>query len=355
MTKPYISVLIDTYNHERFIEQAIKSVLEQDRTMEDVEIVVVDDGSTDRTPEIVGNFAPRVRLVRKVNGGQGSAFNAGIPVCHGEIIAFLDGDDWWANGKLRRVVETMERDPGVGIVGHGVTETFSDGRRHTEVLREVSRFRLDSAESAQTFRVRKAFLGTSRMTIRAGLACGILPVPEQLRFEADEYLFTLAAAGAVAVILPEALTFYRIHEANLFQMSGFNEEATRRKMQVLARLAQELDRQLPKWGAPAEATKVVTEAVAIEAEQLRLMVDGGYPWQMVRAEIAMYRILHENASRAQTLFKYASLFPGVFLPPRLFYRARRWVASNKMYLRARKSVLPVPQPAHTVRQWKADV
>src|SRR5258707_9348421 len=116
MPKPYVSVLIDTYNHEQFIAQAINSVLEQDMSMADVEIVVVDDGSTDRTAEIVRKFEPRVRLLSKVNGGQASAFNVGIPECHGEIIAFLDGDDWWARGKLRRVVEAMERDPGVGIV-----------------------------------------------------------------------------------------------------------------------------------------------------------------------------------------------------------------------------------------------
>ena len=153
MSKPYVSVLIDTYNHERFIEQAITSVLEQDRSMADVEIVVVDDGSTDRTPEIVRSFEPRVRLIRKPNGGQGSAFNTGIPECRGEIIAFLDGDDWWAKGKLRRVVEAMERDREIGIVGHGVTEAFLDGSQHTEVLREVSRFRVDSVEAARTFRL----------------------------------------------------------------------------------------------------------------------------------------------------------------------------------------------------------
>src|SRR5579872_6189361 len=128
MSKPYVSVLIDTYNHEQFIAQAIHSVLEQDMPMDDVEIIVVDDGSTDRTPEIVRTFESRVRLLRKTNGGQASAFNAGIPECHGEIIAFLDGDDWWAPSKLRRVVDLMESDPFLGIVGHAIVESSEDGR-----------------------------------------------------------------------------------------------------------------------------------------------------------------------------------------------------------------------------------
>jgi glycosyltransferase involved in cell wall biosynthesis len=352
MSKPYVSVLIDTYNHERFIEQAITSVLDQDISMADVEIIVVDDGSTDRTPEIVRKFEPRVRLLRKPNGGQASAFNTGLPECHGEVIAFLDGDDWWAPGKLRRVVEAMERDPEVGLVGHGVTESFPDGREHSESLREMSRFRLDSTEGARTFRVRKNFLGTSRMAIRDRLIPLLLPVPEDLRFEADEYLFTVAAASATALILPEALTFYRIHDTNLFQMSGYQEDAMRRKQRVLACLARELEQHLRERGLPAAVVKMVTGDVADEAGQLKLMVDGGYPWETVRTEFAMYRILHQRASWAQWMFKCLSLLPGLFLPPRLFYRARRRVAANKFYLCARKSLLPIPQPEHTVRQWK---
>src|SRR6266849_8276728 len=79
MSKPLVSVLIDTYNHERFVEQAITSVLDQDMSMANVEILVVDDGSTDRTPDLVRRFEPRVRLLRKPNGGQASAFNLALP------------------------------------------------------------------------------------------------------------------------------------------------------------------------------------------------------------------------------------------------------------------------------------
>src|SRR5580704_15173593 len=129
MVTPFLSVLIDTYNHERFIEQAILSVLAQDIAEGEREIIVVDDGSSDRTPEIVRRFEPRVRLIRKTNGGQASAFNAGIPECSGQIIAFLDGDDWWTPGKLQAVGGVLAGDAKVGLVGHGIIEAFSNGAR----------------------------------------------------------------------------------------------------------------------------------------------------------------------------------------------------------------------------------
>src|SRR5580698_6864948 len=119
MPKPFVSILIDTYNHEKFIEQAILSAIEQDFPAAEREIIVVDDGSSDGTPEIVRKFEPRVRLLRKENGGQASAFNAGIPECRGEVVAFLDGDDWWARKKLSRVIPVFAEDPKIGVVGHG--------------------------------------------------------------------------------------------------------------------------------------------------------------------------------------------------------------------------------------------
>src|ERR1700757_4996689 len=186
MTTPFVSVLIDTYNHERFIEEAIVSVLEQDFPASDREILVVDDGSADGTPEIVRKFEPHVRLLRKENGGQASAFNAGIPKCRGEIVAFLDGDDWWAPTKLSRVIRALAEDLSLGIVGHGIINVQRDGKEQVESLRENFRFQANSLEGARLFRRRGAFLGTSRMTVRRRLLQRIGPVPEEILIQADE-------------------------------------------------------------------------------------------------------------------------------------------------------------------------
>jgi glycosyltransferase involved in cell wall biosynthesis len=115
MSNPLVSALIDTYNHERFIEQAVESVLAQDFPSADREILVVDDGSTDKTPELLRKFGPRLRILRKANGGQASAFNHGIPECRGQIVAFLGEDDWWAPNKLSSVAAAFAADPAVYV------------------------------------------------------------------------------------------------------------------------------------------------------------------------------------------------------------------------------------------------
>jgi glycosyltransferase involved in cell wall biosynthesis len=161
MPSPFVSVLIDTYNHDRFIEEAVNSVLAQDFPSGDREILVVDDGSTDKTPALLRKFEPHVRILRKANGGQASAFNLGVPECRGEIVVFLDGDDWWAPNKLSKVVEAFSSSPTIGLVGHSITEALPNGVRRTELVRDSPQFRIDSLAGARLFRLRKSFLGTS--------------------------------------------------------------------------------------------------------------------------------------------------------------------------------------------------
>ena len=342
MAKQLASVLIDTYNHERFIEKAIVSVLEQDFPASEREVIVVDDGSTDGTPEIVRKFEPRVRLLRKKNGGQASAFNAGIPECRGEIIAFLDGDDWWARNKLECVVESMFADPAIGMVGHAIVESFEDGKEHMVALEQPERLRLTTARAAQVFRLHRAYLGTSRLTLRAEIVRKILPVPEELEFEADEYLFTVAGVLSDFVIQKEALTHYCIHGANLFVAADPKSCGLRRKQRVLAVLAAALRRDLPRHGAPREVVDCVLELVEAEAAQLRLMLDGGAPLETYRAECTIYGIQHADASWKQKLFRQITTFPALLLPPRWFYGARRWIGGQSWYSKARRDFLPVP-------------
>ena len=352
MAKPFVSVLIDTYNHERFIEDAIVSVLEQDFPASDREILVVDDGSTDRTPDIIRKFEPHVRLMRKENGGQASAFNLGIPQAQGEIVAFLDGDDWWACNKLTRVVQAMAKDPSVGIVGHGIVSVHRDGREQAEILREGFRFQANTIAGAHLFRRRGAFLGTSRMTIRADLLRRIGAVPEEIEIQADEYLFTLAAVIVGAQILPEALTYYRLHEANNFQLAGFDPQKLRRKQKSLATLARSLSQQLEDLGTDPQVRRAVVEYTQASADQLRLANDGGWPWETVKTEWKIYEILYPEVRFSHRLFKSLILLGALVTTPRTFYSVQRTLAQSGLYRRVRERLLPAPEMEHIQKDWR---
>ena len=118
---PRVSIVVNNFNYERYVGEAIDSALAQDH--DDVEVVVVDDGSTDGSPEVIASYAERIVPVLKSNGGQGSAFNAGFAAATGAAVIFLDADDRLApqagadgGGRLR--VRSRPRIHAVPLAGH---------------------------------------------------------------------------------------------------------------------------------------------------------------------------------------------------------------------------------------------
>ncbi len=107
--QPFFSVIIPTYNRDRFIKRAINSVLRQ--TCQDYEIIVVDDGSEDQTRTIVNSFGPKVRYVYQTRKGPSTARNTGIQMARGRYIAFLDSDDQFLSNKLEKNKEFLETHP----------------------------------------------------------------------------------------------------------------------------------------------------------------------------------------------------------------------------------------------------
>lgn len=111
---PLISVVIPTYNRGYCIARAIESVLKQ--TMQDYEVIVVDDGSTDDTAEKLQAFADRIAVVQGPHLGVSEARNTGIRRASGEYLAFLDSDDTWFPHKLERVMQVFAGEPSIGMV-----------------------------------------------------------------------------------------------------------------------------------------------------------------------------------------------------------------------------------------------
>ena len=125
-----VSLVIATFNHARVLAEAIDSALSQ--TLDPVEVVVVDDGSTDDTPTVLARYAARIRVLRQPNRGLAAARNAGLAATRGSYVAFLDADDVLAPTKLAEQVAVLERAPTVGWTYCDVLiETVATGARVT--------------------------------------------------------------------------------------------------------------------------------------------------------------------------------------------------------------------------------
>ena len=110
---PLISVIVPVYNGERFVGEALESVFRQ--RYDPLEVIVVDDGSTDGTAEVVKGFGSRVTRLHQPNAGPAAARNLGLAKAEGELIAFLDADDLWPEGKLAFQLEHLRSEPDAGL------------------------------------------------------------------------------------------------------------------------------------------------------------------------------------------------------------------------------------------------
>jgi glycosyltransferase involved in cell wall biosynthesis len=111
MQKPLVTCIIPAFNGERYIESAIESVLNQ--TFKNIEIIIIDDGSTDNTPNLIEKFNGKIRYIRQSNSGSAVARNLGISKASGDFIGFLDSDDMWDKNKILFQLECFENNPGI--------------------------------------------------------------------------------------------------------------------------------------------------------------------------------------------------------------------------------------------------
>lgn len=215
---PLVSILINNFNYARFLRDAIDSALAQ--TYPNVEVVVVDDGSTDDSRDIIASFSDRIRPVLKENGGQASAFNAGLRACRGELIALLDSDDTFAPEKVARCVDAAMRHPAAQMIYHRVQTIDAWGTPSGKPTPPTI------YNGCIATRVRRGggtwyYAPTSGQVFRRVFLERICPVPEDLyRTSADAYVACLAGMLVSVAGIPEALTHYRVHDANAWAAGG---------------------------------------------------------------------------------------------------------------------------------------
>jgi glycosyltransferase involved in cell wall biosynthesis len=127
-----ISVIIPTYNSAEFLTSSIESVLRQ--TFSPLEIIVVNDGSTDNTYNILEPYLTEIRYFSQTNAGPGAARNLGLRHAKGEYIAFLDADDIWLPQKLERQMDLFLKNSNIGMVYSRYVEFFTNGCTNTTTL-----------------------------------------------------------------------------------------------------------------------------------------------------------------------------------------------------------------------------
>lgn len=331
MSPPLVTVLIDTYNHGRLLDEAIESVLAQDFPAERFEIVIVDDGSTDGTEERVKKYGSRVRYLRKPNGGQASAFNAAFPELRGEIISLLDGDDWWVKRKLTVVVDDLERNPEASAVSHTYWKIYENTREARLCgPPETTLLNLATPEAARAAARGWGFLQPSALTVRRRVLERVMPIPEVLVFSADSPIALASMAMGVRV-LAQPLSYYRIHSANLYASESSNETKLRRRYEMDDVMFSVLSPMLLRLGVPSESVSAFIDPAWTAVNRACLSMFGGSRLKTFRTEMRAFHSEFREPSMAYRLFKYAVVGTAtLLLSPQRFYKGRDWYARRRL-------------------------
>lgn len=205
---PTVSVVIPVFNTERFVRQALESVFSQKGNPALLEVIVVDDGSTDRSRDVVREFADRITLIEQPHAGIGAARNRGVDAATGEFIAFLDADDLWAPAKLAIQLPVLLA-PGAPDFVSGMVEQFRDGPAGTR--QRVGELAPGYIAGAMLMR-REVFnsVGPFATDVRAG--------------EFIDWYARATDLGLTCRVLQDVVLHRRLHDANTARTSGDNNQ-----------------------------------------------------------------------------------------------------------------------------------
>ncbi len=213
---PLLSVVIPTFNCGAYISDALDSVFSQ--TFKDYNIIVIDDGSTDNTREIVDNIPGRISYWRRLNEGPSAARNYGIKLSRAKYIAFLDADDWWYPNKLERQIDILESRSDLSFVCTDWFQGTSGSERRESVLRGYDVYNKPPDFDLMLV---ENFVNTSTVVLRRD---GLLKVglfDERLRGAEDRQMWLRLLLLGNAYVIQEVLAFRRLHSANTSSSTKF--------------------------------------------------------------------------------------------------------------------------------------
>jgi glycosyltransferase involved in cell wall biosynthesis len=210
---PTVTVVVPAYNLAEFLPAALDSALAQDWPADLLDVVVVDDGSTDDTPVVLERYADRVRVIRQPNGGLVRAVERGLSEVRGGYVALLDADDTWPADRLARHVAHLEAHPEVALVHGDMQLVDADGRVIAPSL--FATMRPGPADGHVLGRLlAQNFVTQSAITFRASLLTAAHPLPDSVVYP-DWWLAAIAASVGEIHAVPGIAAAYRRHGANM--------------------------------------------------------------------------------------------------------------------------------------------
>lgn len=255
-----VSIIINNYNYSHFLGGAIDSACAQ--TYHPVEIVVVDDGSTDDSHSIMAGYGTQILPVFKENGGQASAFNAGFVRCHGEVVIFLDADDVLMPDIAERVAAIFKAQPEVAKVQYRLEVIDACGKSTGSAIPAWRKPMPKGDLRAQVlaFPDDIPWQPTSGNAFAATVLRKIFPVPEEIyHICADYYLSNLPPLFGPIISIEDVGGRYRVHGANNHHTSDLNLEQTRQiivRTSYTHRYIKTFSDSLGLTGFPANVTNI---------------------------------------------------------------------------------------------------
>ncbi len=288
---PTVDVIMPTYNAAKYLPLAIESVIAQ--TFEDWRILIVDDGSSDNTAEIVASFAerlgPKLKYIQQANGGPSKARNNAIRQSTAEFLAFLDADDIWMPNRLSESLKRFEGRPGIGLTYGFVTRIDSVGK---EIDTLADRQKYSEGRIAPYIYMRMIDLTCVTITIRKECIDAVGLFDESLLVTEDRDLWLRIALKYEVALVPQVVALYRSSPGSL----------TTNPNRMLEGQLKFLDK---NYGAPGCGWMARQAALSnIYRQRAEAFAIRKQPWDALRSSlqaVALYPLEIRNARTAGSL------------------------------------------------------
>jgi glycosyltransferase involved in cell wall biosynthesis len=213
MAKPFVSAVICCYNYGRYVDQAIDSALAQKWPKDRFEVIVVDDGSTDETPEVLARYGDRIRVIRQENQGVLAATSAGFEAARGEFVGTLDADDRWLPTAVPTLVAALRRTPDVGVVMGDLRVVDDEGTVLHPSFRRIAGMHT-GRERIRGKLLRRCHVNTNGLMFRREMVAPFLPLKRIAPYQ-DWWLALELSKVTDFISVPDVVALYRSHGGNL--------------------------------------------------------------------------------------------------------------------------------------------